>query len=74
MNDEWPIEAAGDDTFIWNPGDANDSVEGQDGFDTLQFNASLVHEWAHWLQHHGTAFGVFLGALRYSQREFLQPM
>ena len=25
---------AGDDTFVWNPGDDNDIVEGQAGFDT----------------------------------------
>src|SRR5205809_378949 len=29
---------AGDDTFEWNPDDGSDSVEGQDGFDTLVFN------------------------------------
>ena len=34
----------GDDTFVWNPGDGSDTVEGQAGFDTLQFNGSNVGE------------------------------
>jgi len=34
----------GDDTFVWNPGDGSDSVEGQDGFDTLVFNGANVNE------------------------------
>jgi len=33
-----------DDTFIWNPGDGSDTVEGQGGFDTLVFNGSNVAE------------------------------
>jgi Ca2+-binding RTX toxin-like protein len=28
---------AGDDTLVWNPGDANDLVEGQSGNDTMEF-------------------------------------
>src|SRR5215213_738763 len=35
---------AGDDTFIWNPGDDNDVVEGQQGLDTLLFNGANVAE------------------------------
>lgn len=35
---------AGDDTFTWNPGDDNDVIEGQAGFDTLQFNGANVAE------------------------------
>ena len=35
---------AGDDTFVWNPGDGSDTVEGQGGHDTLQFNGSNVNE------------------------------
>jgi Ca2+-binding RTX toxin-like protein len=35
---------SGDDTFIWNPGDGSDVVEGQGGFDTLQFNGSNAPE------------------------------
>lgn len=34
----------GDDTFVWNPGDDNDIVEGQDGFDTLDFNGANIAE------------------------------
>jgi Ca2+-binding RTX toxin-like protein len=34
----------GDDTFLWNPGDDNDTLEGQDGFDTLLFNGSGASE------------------------------
>lgn len=33
-----------DDTFIWNPGDGSDIVEGQAGFDTLEFNGANVSE------------------------------
>ena len=35
---------AGDDTFIWNPGDGSDTVEGQAGFDTLVFNGANIAE------------------------------
>jgi Ca2+-binding RTX toxin-like protein len=35
---------AGNDTFVWNPGDGSDGVEGQDGADTLQFNGSNANE------------------------------
>ena len=31
---------AGDDTFQWDPGDGSDTVEGQDGTDTMLFNGS----------------------------------
>ncbi len=34
----------GDDTFVWNPGDDNDTLEGQDGFDTMLFNGANVAE------------------------------
>ena len=33
-----------DDTFIWSPGDGSDVVEGQGGFDTLEFNGSNIAE------------------------------
>src|SRR5262249_7302145 len=29
-----------DDTFVWDPGDGSDLVEGQDGADTMVFNGS----------------------------------
>ena len=35
---------AGDDTFVWNPGDGNDTVEGQAGTDTMQFNGANIAE------------------------------
>ncbi len=35
---------AGNDRFIWNPGDDNDVVEGQQGTDTLEFNGAGVAE------------------------------
>src|SRR5262249_49488514 len=35
---------AGDDTFVWNPGDGSDTVEGQAGFDTLVFNGANINE------------------------------
>jgi Ca2+-binding RTX toxin-like protein len=35
---------AGDDTFVWNPGDDSDVVEGQAGADLLLFNGSNVAE------------------------------
>ena len=35
---------AGDDTFIWDPGDGSDTVEGQAGTDTLLFNGSNANE------------------------------
>jgi Ca2+-binding RTX toxin-like protein len=35
---------AGDDIFQWDPGDGNDVVEGQDGFDQLLFNGANVAE------------------------------
>ena len=31
---------AGDDTFVWDPGDGSDVVEGQDGADTMLFNGA----------------------------------
>ena len=35
---------AGDDTFVWDPGDGSDTVEGQAGNDTMQFNGSNIGE------------------------------
>jgi Ca2+-binding RTX toxin-like protein len=34
----------GDDTFQWDPGDASDIVEGQDGIDGMAFNGSNIAE------------------------------
>ena len=38
------LMGAGNDTFEWDPGDGSDTVEGQDGHDTLQFNGSNAAE------------------------------
>jgi Ca2+-binding RTX toxin-like protein len=35
---------AGADTFVWNPGDGSDTVEGQDGIDTMIFNGANIAE------------------------------
>jgi Ca2+-binding RTX toxin-like protein len=42
--DDVALLGDGDDVFIWNPGDRSDTVEGQDGFDTLAFNGSDASE------------------------------
>jgi Ca2+-binding RTX toxin-like protein len=38
------LMGAGDDTFVWNPGDDNDTLEGQAGFDRMLFNGANVAE------------------------------
>jgi Ca2+-binding RTX toxin-like protein len=35
---------AGNDFFQWNPGDDNDTIEGQAGIDTVQFSGAVVAE------------------------------
>ncbi len=35
---------AGDDTFVWDPGDGSDTVEGQGGADAMVFNGANVSE------------------------------
>jgi Ca2+-binding RTX toxin-like protein len=35
---------AGDDKFVWDPGDGSDVVDGQDGTDTMLFNGANVAE------------------------------
>ncbi len=42
--DDVALMGAGDDTFAWNPGDDNDTLEGQDGADTMLFNGSNAAE------------------------------
>jgi Ca2+-binding RTX toxin-like protein len=42
--DDTAFMGEGDDTFVWNPGDDNDIVEGQAGFDTMQFNGANIAE------------------------------
>ena len=36
--------AGGNDLFIWNPGDGSDTIDGQAGSDTLQFDGAGVNE------------------------------
>ena len=38
------VMGAGDDVFQWNPGDGNDTLEGQDGVDTMLFFGANVAE------------------------------
>jgi hypothetical protein len=35
---------AGDDTFVWDPGDGSDVVEGQGGAETMRFNGANLAE------------------------------
>ena len=35
---------AGDDVFLWDPGDGNDTIEGQDGADSMLFNGANIAE------------------------------
>jgi Ca2+-binding RTX toxin-like protein len=42
--DDLALMGAGDDVFQWNPGDANDTLEGQDGIDTMVFFGSNIAE------------------------------
>src|SRR5205814_6935194 len=36
--------AAGDDTFVWNPGDGSDKVDGDAGTDRMIFNGANIAE------------------------------
>jgi Ca2+-binding RTX toxin-like protein len=42
--DDTALLGAGNDTFVWNPGDGNDIVEGGAGADTMQFNGANIAE------------------------------
>ena len=42
--DDVAMLGAGDDTFVWNPGDGNDTIEGGAGTDRLLFNGANVNE------------------------------
>src|SRR5205814_1879302 len=35
---------AGNDVFVWNPGDGSDTIDGQAGTDTMVFNGANVSE------------------------------
>ena len=42
--DDVAFMGAGNDVFQWDPGDDNDTIEGQDGTDELLFNGANVAE------------------------------
>jgi Ca2+-binding RTX toxin-like protein len=42
--DDVAFMGIGNDVFVWNPGDDNDTVEGQAGVDTLAFNGANIAE------------------------------
>jgi Ca2+-binding RTX toxin-like protein len=42
--DDTAFMGAGNDVFAWNPGDDNDTIEGQAGVDTLVFNGANIAE------------------------------
>jgi Ca2+-binding RTX toxin-like protein len=42
--DDVAFLAEGNDTFVWDPGDGSDRVEGEAGFDTMLFNGSGADE------------------------------
>jgi Ca2+-binding RTX toxin-like protein len=42
--DDLVLMGGGDDSFVWSPGDDDDTIEGQEGFDTLLFNGSNAGE------------------------------
>ncbi len=44
QGDDTELMGAGDDTSVWNPGEGNDTVEGQGGADRLLFNGSNINE------------------------------
>jgi Ca2+-binding RTX toxin-like protein len=44
QGDDVAFLGAGDDTFQWDPGDASDVIEGQDGTDAMRFNGSNANE------------------------------
>lgn len=44
VGDDRAFGENGDDVFHWKPGDGNDIVEGQDGFDTMIFNGANIDE------------------------------
>ena len=44
QGDDIALLGAGSDTFIWDPGDGSDIVEGQAGIDTLDFNGANIAE------------------------------
>jgi hypothetical protein len=44
LGDDLALLGGGGDRFVWDPGDGNDTVEGQDGVDGLDFNGNGTSE------------------------------
>ena len=44
LSEDTAMLGAGADRFTWNPGDSNDTVEGEGGTDSLDFNGSNIGE------------------------------
>jgi Ca2+-binding RTX toxin-like protein len=44
QGDDLAFLGAGDDVFQWNPGEGSDTIEGQDGIDTMRFFGSNISE------------------------------
>ena len=44
LGNDVALLGAGDDVFSWAPGDGSDTVEGQAGFDPLDFNGANINE------------------------------
>jgi Ca2+-binding RTX toxin-like protein len=42
--DDLAFMGNGDDTFVWDPGDGSDTIEGQNGKDTMLFNGANIAE------------------------------
>lgn len=70
---ETPIRRSGYNASFYNPhtlilktisSTTNNQID-----DVLEFNATLIHEWSHWIQHQGTSYGAFLHALKFTQEE-----
>ena len=45
--DDRAFMGGGEDTFVWDPGDGSDTIEGQGGKDTMLFNGANVAETVH---------------------------
>lgn len=69
-----PIKYSGISVSSYNPYNLILRINGRQQDDPtfenlIEYNATLIHEWTHWIQHNGTTFGAFLNALRYTQEQ-----
>lgn len=67
-----PIRHSAFSSSFYNPhnlilkiNEADNTIPGNE----LDYHFTYIHEFVHWIQHHGTTFGAFLDALRFTQRE-----